>query len=303
MENEVLVGIGDLHGHYIALQQILESLNRRHNIFSEQNILKEGIKLVFTGDYIDRGEQGLKIIERIRELQERNPEKIKTLFGNHELLALAGLDTLKKAGGSMEYYRYTSAHGGNGGDAFIMEFGLTKEEAFTNYLARMSREGDIGKWMRALEPGTLENICNRRILFVHGGVPPKIKSLTEVDSELKKITQHIQTPTVSFRNSQEKYLGSEIIGAKSLFWDRRFPDMDDDEAIKATNELGIDYIVIGHTPSRDGLMRAYGKKIFNIDIGMTPRYGGNDPGAIVINQEGIFASYYKKGEKQLVSFS
>ena len=54
--------------------------------------LAPGVTLVFTGDYIDRGTSALAVIERLKHLQERNPGRVITLLGNHELLALQHLD-------------------------------------------------------------------------------------------------------------------------------------------------------------------------------------------------------------------
>jgi methylenetetrahydrofolate reductase (NADPH) len=66
----LVVGIGDLHGHYIALERLLDSLQSAYHIFRphEPDRLRPGVTLVFTGDYIDRGDDALGIIDLIEEM-------------------------------------------------------------------------------------------------------------------------------------------------------------------------------------------------------------------------------------------
>lgn len=68
--NSLLIGIGDLHGHYPALEQLLGALQESHRIFDGRtpDRLRRGVKLVFTGDFIDRGDQALAIIARLQRL-------------------------------------------------------------------------------------------------------------------------------------------------------------------------------------------------------------------------------------------
>ncbi len=70
--------IGDLHGDYSTLVEI----------FTEERILdklsKNDIKIVFLGDYIDRGPQQLEVMAFLLLLKTVYPEKIILLRGNHE---------------------------------------------------------------------------------------------------------------------------------------------------------------------------------------------------------------------------
>lgn len=305
--DELLIGVGDLHGHVVALRKLLLSLQQRRRIFLDLGslTLSPGVKMVFTGDYIDRGNKSLEIIEMLMKLKRSNPDNVLTLFGNHELLALAGLDNARDALGydnSLAVYSFNAVHGGNGGLEFIREFGTTEKEALTKYLERMSREGDIGKWMRRLLPGALEKICGKEVLFVHGGVPERINDIHGLKNELYEIAEFTKTPTEKFGGSEEKYLANKLVNARSIFWDRTFPKMSDSDAVEVIKKLGVDYIVIGHTPNRNGIIRSYGDKIFNIDIGMSPKYGENDPGAIIFSDKGISTFYVKNGEKPVISF-
>lgn len=69
--------IGDVHGCYNELKELILTLE------TEGEYNKETDKLVFLGDYIDRGENSRKVIEFIRNLQKNN-NKVIALMGNHE---------------------------------------------------------------------------------------------------------------------------------------------------------------------------------------------------------------------------
>lgn len=70
--------IGDLHGDYSTLAEI----------FIEERILdklsKNDVKIVFLGDYIDRGPHQLEVMAFLLLLKTLYPEKIVLLRGNHE---------------------------------------------------------------------------------------------------------------------------------------------------------------------------------------------------------------------------
>ena len=72
--------IGDLHGDCDSLNAILEETK-----FKEE-LEKETGYLVFLGDYIDRGNQEIEVLERLLELKKLYGERVILLRGNHESL-------------------------------------------------------------------------------------------------------------------------------------------------------------------------------------------------------------------------
>ena len=69
--------ISDIHGCYDELETLLLALEKN----KEYN--KDVDKLIFLGDYIDRGRDSRLVVKLIRELQENNDNVI-ALMGNHE---------------------------------------------------------------------------------------------------------------------------------------------------------------------------------------------------------------------------
>ena len=71
------IAIGDIHGCYDDLVDMITALE-------EDGRYNKGIdKLIFLGDYIDRGGDSNKVVAYIRELQRKNKNVI-ALRGNHE---------------------------------------------------------------------------------------------------------------------------------------------------------------------------------------------------------------------------
>jgi serine/threonine protein phosphatase 1 len=75
--------IGDIHG---SLDK-LDSLIRR----CEEHAAGRPRTLLFLGDFIDRGADSAGVVRRLVTLQSEQPERIVTLMGNHEAMALGVL--------------------------------------------------------------------------------------------------------------------------------------------------------------------------------------------------------------------
>jgi hypothetical protein len=304
LKTPLLIGIGDLHGHLPALETLLEGLSNKLGVLSPKGKLKAHAKLVFTGDYIDRGSQSLAVIERIMELQKQNPGQVETLCGNHELMALADLEDLQNLVALsrrqddlipqlLSLYGY-GLHGGNGGGEFLRNFDRGKGPLDTveTYLHAMRREESLGGWIRRLQTLSLQEHLGKRILFVHGGVPRHLcepATLEEYTKETRRLmeTRTSLSPDGRLTGYQDKYgVENPLVGKYSVFWDRSLPRNSANFARQSCDDLKVDHIVIGHTPQRGGDIANLADRVFNIDIGMCPAYGENTPKAIVFNQDG-----------------
>jgi serine/threonine protein phosphatase 1 len=92
----MLYAVGDIHGEHEKLDELLAKLP-----------LEAGDRLVFLGDYIDRGPDAYAVIERLIRLEQQWPCVF--LLGNHESMLLDFLGWTDAA-----YF---------GGDAFLMNGG------------------------------------------------------------------------------------------------------------------------------------------------------------------------------------
>lgn len=79
-----VVAIGDIHGHYDQMMDLLQNLRDEGVDFEEDT-------LVFLGDYVDGGPDVKRVIDELIILKERYPHW-RFLFGNHESLLLDALN-------------------------------------------------------------------------------------------------------------------------------------------------------------------------------------------------------------------
>ncbi|MGV8142805.1 MAG: metallophosphoesterase [Candidatus Pacearchaeota archaeon] len=304
-EYELFIGIGDLHGHYPALRALMRSLHQRYAIFQDTQTLqlRPGVGAGQTGDKIDRGDQNLKVIDSHIRLSKSNPYDFYDLLGNHELIALAGVNRASKAAASkkdpFEEYERNSVHGANGGLSFVREFDPDSREALRKYVERMGRYNDIGRWMRGLAPLAIVSVNKKKISLVHGGIPKDLRRYRDLEEYASTFDEYVDGSTRSMGGATRKYFGNKMVGNHSIFWDRETVQRDPDEARRVAKKLGVDYIVVGHTPQEDILN--IGDTIFDIDVGMCPAYGEHEPTAILFKPEGVFSFGVNSGEKLIVS--
>lgn len=87
---DTLLVVGDIHGSFDLLQSAVRA--------AEDFVTEHGggdpvtPKLVFVGDYIDRGESSAEVLEWVYNLHRAMPEHVICLMGNHERMLLEFLD-------------------------------------------------------------------------------------------------------------------------------------------------------------------------------------------------------------------
>ena len=160
-EGSLLYAIGDIHGERELLEELLASLP-----------LRDGDRLVFVGDYVDRGPDSKGVVDTLLRLKEERDCVF--LLGNHESMFLNFLGWTRK-----EFF---------GGDAFLMNggdrtlasygyfdldhpsqagFRLPEDhEAFYRNLRLTYREGDY--------------------LFVHAGLGRELLDEVDIDYALRR---------------------------------------------------------------------------------------------------------------------
>lgn len=141
-----LFTIADVHGRLDLLKKLWDDLITNHAL----DLTKD--KVIFTGDYVDRGPESYGVICFIKNLQETYPDNVICLAGNHEWINI------------MYYTRKTQEdiwmHDNNGGPATKLSYqmagfsGMTQEHL--RWLAHLPFKHE--------EPG---------FFFSHAPVPPE----------------------------------------------------------------------------------------------------------------------------------
>lgn len=73
-----LFSIADIHGRLDLLTKLWTELTTVHNLDLTQD------KVIFTGDYVDRGPDSYGVVEFLKQLNEAHPNNVICLAGNHE---------------------------------------------------------------------------------------------------------------------------------------------------------------------------------------------------------------------------
>ncbi len=141
-EKEHILAVGDIHGLYDKLERLLSELAPS---------LPPATRLVFLGDYVDRGPESKAVVERLMRLKRERPDTV-LLMGNHERMLL-------------------DAHQGrdlllwmvNGGAQTLASYGLEEHQAHLLPAEHVA-------FLRSLEPYHE----SQDHIFVHAGLVPGV---------------------------------------------------------------------------------------------------------------------------------
>ena len=157
----MLYAVGDIHGELEKLEELLDELP-----------LREGDRLVFLGDYVDRGPDSFGVVERLIRLQRQWPCVF--LLGNHESMFLDFLGWTDDA-----YF---------GGDAFLMNGG-DRTLATYGYFDRDKPDRESFRIPKTHEDfllGCKLHHSEGDYLFVHAGLGRSLLAHDDVDFALRK---------------------------------------------------------------------------------------------------------------------
>jgi hypothetical protein len=190
-EAERVVAIGDVHGDFDALVEILQ----RAGLVDEYARWSGGAAtLVQTGDFLDRGARVREVMDLLMRLQQEAPQaggEVVVLLGNHEAMNLLGIwrDVADEAFAAFAgpasaqrrqeswqtFVRWSARVARRRGVASPSLGPIQRAEferrfplGFFEYVDALGPEGRYGLWLRTLP------IVARRAdgVFLHGGISP-----------------------------------------------------------------------------------------------------------------------------------
>jgi serine/threonine protein phosphatase 1 len=160
-EGERIYAIGDVHGHLDLLKALLVKIDED----ASKRPPGRQIRLIFMGDYIDRGDQSSEVIAFLIHLQQQCGEHVVFLAGNHEAALLSFLNDPSKGrdwlnwGGKQTLASYGVAPPlGNFGPADLvavrdaLAHAMADHAEFLHGLARFTTSGSVVFAHAALDP-------------------------------------------------------------------------------------------------------------------------------------------------------
>lgn len=141
MSTSLTYAVGDIHGCLDLLLPLLQGI--------EDHAAGRPHRLVFLGDYIDRGPDSAGVIRTLRQLQQRSPGDVVCLRGNHEDLMLTAVADRDRVGIWLW----------NGGNDALRSYGVQDVTDLPP---------DVVEWVRSL-PTFYED---ERRYYVHAGLNP-----------------------------------------------------------------------------------------------------------------------------------
>ena len=294
-----IVAVGDLHGDYQAWLDIARAARL---IDASGHWAGRKTILVQLGDVTDRGPDSLKIIRSLQQLQREAPRaggKVIVVLGNHEAMNLLGDYRYTTRG---EYAAFAdnrsvarrerlyianrqqleaAARGTNPNvlPSEVRQQWLAQTPlGWVEHRMAWSPSGELGRWA-ARNPAVV------RIgdtLFVHGGL-----SAEYAKGPIEEINRRVAAAMASGADGPKSILNDPL----GPLWYRglvgRDPDAEaaraaaprpvpgfSDELNTVLGNLGAKRLVIGHTPSLNGIAITHGGQLIRIDTGISHYYNG-----------------------------
>ncbi|MFI4975587.1 MAG: metallophosphoesterase family protein [Caulobacterales bacterium] len=203
MKSPVWYAVGDIHGRFDLLSDAIEL------IFA--HAAKRPARMVFLGDYVDRGPDSRRVVERLIALQQAGAAVC--LKGNHEDLMVRAL-----TGADSSAFRLWLDNGGL--------------ETLRSYGAA-SRQGEPGagvprehvRWMAGLPLTTADD----HRLYVHAGIAPRTAFHRQTEAEFLWIRER-------FLRAPAKDLDAHVVHGHTPFWERK-PDVKEPELLPHRTNL------------------------------------------------------------------
>jgi hypothetical protein len=210
--------IGDVHGQ---LNKLIKLLKDAELIDSDHSWQAGAARLWFIGDFVDRGPDGIDVLDLVMRLQSEAAAvggTVSSILGNHEMLLLAA-------------YRFGRRSTGLG----------------SNFLSRWQQNGGNRKDIASLTPRHLEWMAHLPAmalvddyLFVHADAPFYIncgRTIDEVNTAFDKLLS--RSDALAWEEMLEEF------ARRGAFM---YTTIGEEFAVRFLNTFGGRQLVHGHTP-------------------------------------------------------
>ena len=306
-----VVAVGDVHGAYGPFVDIL----RRAGVIDDDSRWSGGrTTLVQTGDVLHRGPDSRRVLDLLMQLESQAAAaggRVIALLGNHEVMRM--MRDLRYVSAA-EYAAFRSPNADVFREAFYRQLlegaparsraaGTPFDEAafrklfleqvplgFVEMQVAFEADGPYGRWLRA--HGAVARING--VVFVHGGVSSALASMgcEAINAGVRRELGHLLDP------DDPRAAGTLVAGPAGPLWYRDLAlddtPLDEADVVDILDRLRARAIVVGHTVTADGRIRArFGNRVVQIDTGMLDGtfYPGGRPSALEMRGDTLTAIY------------
>ncbi len=164
--SKVIYAIGDIHGRLdllIAIRKIIKEDAKKHGF--------EDKKIVYLGDYVDRGPESSGVIDTLMNKPMNGFTEIH-LKGNHEEMMYKSIDEFHRSiDGRSSFSSWKDMWLTNGGNATLRSYGIDVGcvgQSWKSVVERITKKHLY--WIKALPCRYIED----NYVFVHAGIQPGI---------------------------------------------------------------------------------------------------------------------------------
>lgn len=310
-----IVAVGDVHGAFDRYTTILRAAGL---IDGRRRWTGGTATFVQLGDVLDRGADSRRVLDLIKQLEgeaEKAGGRVVLLLGNHEVMRMGG-DLRDVSRGEYDAFRSPDAadlrerlfqhlatqHEANAkakGEKFdSREFRKTFLASTPLGSVEMqiafSESGEYGRWLR--QHGIMARINGT--VFVHGGVTPAVAA-----RGCAAINDAARTEIATLRLGSPGLDKALLWSSDGPLWYRGLagvePAATEADVTAALTALGATRIVVGHTVSPTGRVRAlHGGRVIAVDTGMLAgeHYPGGAAAALEMHAGALTAIYENRRE-------
>ena len=297
-----IVAVGDLHGDFEAWRAIASAAGLAD---SKGRWTGGNATLVQMGDVVDRGPDSLKIIHDLMKLQREAPKRggrVVVVLGNHEAMMMtddmryvhpgeyaafadrdskARRDRIYETNKAAVEAAYRAKTPDMTAEVIKAEWLKTMPLGKIEYTLAWRPEGELGKW--ALANPAVVKLGDS--LFVHGGISSTYASQT-IDEINRQVVAALKardaTPTAIinhphgplwYRGLVIRDDGDQATVAPIPHGAAFAPTIMQEIDLVLMN-YGVKRIVVGHTPTREGIVEGAGGKLWRTDSAISRAYGG-----------------------------
>ena len=292
-----IVAVGDLHGDFAAWQDVARDARLMD---ANGHWIGGPTTLVQLGDITDRWPDCLKIIRSLQQLAKEAPHtkgRVIVILGNHEAMNLLGDLRYTTPG---EFAAFADAQSPGRREAVFQSNKANIEASYRAKNPAMTPQAIHDAWIASTPLGWVEHRLAwkptgelgqwatknpvvakvGKTLFVHGGISVESAAipLEQLNVKYRRAMAAADETTLSDPVGPLWYRGLAMndpeAEAQRLAMHRPSPANVDDELGKVLLAYGAKRIVIGHTPSPQGIQITNNGQLARIDTGMSRVYGG-----------------------------